>query len=118
MIDLKFSYNWNHKLDCNAFTTIRLYNSQKHIPGQEVNILLNEKSIGTGAIKDVVLFQLDKLNSFTSFLDTGYSVEETKKIFYKMYPKVNFSITQLALILIVKNPVEQRKAVQQKELFN
>lgn len=117
MIDLKFSYNWNHKLDCTAFTTIRLYNPQKHVKGNQVNIFLNDTPKGPGKIFDVVVFLLENLNSFTSYLDTGYSVDQTKSIFRKIYPKVDFSLTRLALILVVKDPAEAKQKVEQKELF-
>ena len=108
MIDVKFSYNWNKKLDCHAFTTIRLYNPQKHFKGQAVRILLNDKYLTDGFIYDVSVFKIDQLNDFMAYVDTGYSAEEAKKILYKMYSKVDFKTQKLAMILIVKE--EKTKA--------
>ncbi len=102
MIDIKFSYNWNKKLDCHAFTTIRLYNPGKHFKGQSVRMLLNGNPIGEGLIHDVSTFYLSKINSFMAFIDTGYSVEETIGIIKKMYPKIDFTTTKMVMILIVK----------------
>lgn len=103
METIPFSYNWNNKLDCKAFTTIRLYNPNKHFEGNQVNIWLKGGARGTGTIKAVKPFLLEKLNPFISYLDTGYSVEECRNIILKMYPSINFQTKQLALILIVKD---------------
>lgn len=113
MDKMNFSYNWNNKLDCHAFTTLRICNPSKHIVGNKVEIILKDKVIGPGTIMAVNRFHLDKINPFISYLDTGYSVDECKKIIRTMYPKVDFLKCQLALILIVKDkPV---KAVEKKE---
>lgn len=114
MIDVKFSYNWNKKLDCHAFTTIRLYNSAKHYKGQSVRILLKDEVLGEGMIHEMVVFYLNALNPFMSFIDTGYSLEEARSIILKMYPKVDFTQTRLVMMLIVKN---KKEPVKEKELL-
>ncbi|HMR84804.1 MAG TPA: hypothetical protein PKE30_16780 [Niabella sp.] len=103
MVILPFSYNWNNKLDCTAFTTIRIFNTEKHIEGIRVNAVLKGQSKGFGTIMSVKPFYLAQLNTFISYLDTGYSVEECRNIILKMYPKVDFAKQQLALLLIVKD---------------
>lgn len=103
MLLLPFSYNWNNKLDCKAFTTIRIYNPTVHIPGTKVDPIFKGISKGIGKIMEVKPFHLANLNPYISYLDTGYSVEECKGIILKMYPKVDFNKKQLALILIVKD---------------
>ncbi len=103
MLILPFSYNWNNKLDCDAFTTIRIYNYQKHIPGTAVDPQLKGISKGIATMLEVKPFYLHNLNAFISYLDTGYSVEECTKVIKTMYPKVDFTKTQLALLLIIKN---------------
>lgn len=103
MITIPFSYNWNRKLDCKAFTTIRLYNPGKHVPGTKIQIWMRGGSMGTGTIMDVKPFLLEKLNPFMSYLDMGYSVEEGRNVILKMYPTVDFKIKKLAFILILKD---------------
>ncbi len=100
---LPFSYNWNNKLDCLAFTTIRLYNPNKHIPGVKVDPVLKGQSKGPGTIVEVKPFLLQNLNPYMSYLDTGYNVEECTKIIRTMYPKIDFTTKKLAFILIVKD---------------
>jgi hypothetical protein len=103
MMDLIFSYNWNNKLDCNAFTTIRLYDPAKHQAGTEVQIKLKGQDKGVGTIKAVKVFMLDQLNDYIAYLDTGYDKQECENIIRRMYSNVDFKYKQLALLLIVKH---------------
>lgn len=116
--DLKFSFNWNNKLDCHAFTTICVFNPMWHIVGNKCNILLKDQSKGTGTIKEIRHFLLESLNPFISYLDTGYSVEETKAIFHKMYPNKDFSVSKLALILIVKDKNQTNEKTSHPDVSN
>lgn len=115
MIDLKFSYNWNHKLDCHAFTTIRIFQPAKHIAGEKVRLLLKDQEIGNATIKSINTFFINQLNPFMSYVDTGYSPQECEAIIRKMYPKIDLGITRLAMLLIVKDEI---KKPQQPQLFN
>jgi len=110
MIDLKFSYNWNKKLDCDAFTTIRLYNLHKHYKGQSVRVLLKDQFLFEGIIWEVSTFMLDQMNEFVALIDTGYTLEEAKQIIRRMYPSVNFQKQRLAFILVKKNKQDKKAA--------
>ncbi|MFC4262454.1 hypothetical protein ACFOWM_06180 [Ferruginibacter yonginensis] len=105
-MDLKFSFNWNNKLDCIAFTTIRIFNPTLHTEGRAVNIFLKEKPLATGVIKKVKPFFLKDLNDYISYLDTGYDVENCTAVLRNMYQSFDFNNKQLALILIVKNKIK------------
>jgi hypothetical protein len=94
-----FSYNWNNKINCKAFTTIRLSNSQKYIVDREYWIRLKSEIKSKAILRAVNHFTIDKLNDFISFLDTGYNAFECKKILRRMYPKVDFERNTLCLIL-------------------
>lgn len=107
---ITFNYNWNKKLNNDAFTTIRLRNDKKFRVGETYYIDLNDKnrkiSFGVAIIHDIKYFTIDKLNSFISYLDTGYNVDECKRIIETMYknsvPPINWSTQELSLILLVK----------------
>jgi hypothetical protein len=103
MLQIPFSQNWNNKLNCSAFTTIRLYNASKHQAGTPVLIVLKGATIAEGKIIAVKPFILASLNEYMAYLDTGYSRAETDKLIRTMYPTVDFTKKQLAFILIVKN---------------
>lgn len=99
---INFSTNWNKKLDCSAFTTIRLRNDNKYKAKEHYELNLNKKFIGTGFCIDIKHFWLKDINDFIAYLDTGYDKEEFKEILKKMYPKVDFTKTQLSIILLKK----------------
>lgn len=94
--ELKFSYNWNKKLDCNAFTSLRL--SGRFNVGDEVNIkLIGKKALidkGLAICKGKKRLTLDAINEYIALLDTGYSSDECKQIIKRMYPKINQWDTQ------------------------
>jgi hypothetical protein len=100
MEDLKFSHNWNNKLNCRYFTTLR-----KHIKGrfkiyQKVNILLNGNFKGQAIIEDVKVIKAGMLNDWHCGLDTGYNVDETRAILAKMYGKDFTLDSKLDFILL------------------
>jgi hypothetical protein len=99
---ISFSYNWNNKLDCRAFTTIRLYNPNKYILHANYRIELqgNEKCIGK--IVAINRFKLEDLTETVAYIDTGYNKAECEGIIRKMYKDVNFSQQLLSLITIAK----------------
>lgn len=83
---INFSYNWNNKLDCKCFTTLRLSNHNKYRTGLEYEVHLKNQRIKNARIVEIKVFTLDKINEFISRIDTGYSKEETIKIINRMYP--------------------------------
>lgn len=91
------------KLDCQAFTTLRIFSAKHHVPGRPVKITMKGHELAKGRIEAVKAFHIDKLSPYISYLDTGYSVEECKNILKRMYSQVNWDRTELALILIVKD---------------
>ena len=99
---ISFSFNWNKKLDCDAFTTIRLYQPEKYIVGKRYKIQLKKEKQFKAVIIDVKKFMLKDLSNFIAYLDTGYSKENCQSIITKMYSKVDFTTQYLSLILIHK----------------
>lgn len=98
---INFSYNWNHKLSCKAFTTLRLSNRKKYIVGEMYRIVLKEKLLKYCQIVEIRNIKYSSLNEFVAYIDTGYSLKEVKEILCKMYPKLkNEENTELMLILL------------------
>ena len=85
MQTIDFSYNWNNKLNCKAFTTWRVHNPKKYYEGAIVDITLKDEHLFTAAIVKVRTLLLNQANEYISYLDTGYSVEEFQDIVLKMY---------------------------------
>lgn len=83
-----FSHNWNNKLGCDCFTTIRLHNPQKYKVKQVYHILLNDNLIKEAIILDIKTISFSQINNFIAYLDTGLSVEECKGLLKRMYYKI------------------------------
>lgn len=103
---LKFTYNWNNKLDCVCFTTLRLSGNWEE--GMEVDVWLKGKdgwiAKGPAVILDKKTFHLNSINEFIARLDTGYSAEQCKTIVRKMYKKENPLMDLLLLKYVGKGP--------------
>lgn len=99
MEQLKFSYNWNNKLNCHYYTTIRL-SSPKYHKEQIIDVQLKGQHLHQGKIIEIRVIGIDQINEFIGGLDTGYGAEETKNILKKMYKQATDSTTLFALMLI------------------
>lgn len=100
---IKFSYNWNNKLNCKAFTTLRL-SSEKYEAEKVYDIYLQEKKnetpifLGKARCVATKVFELEKVNDFIAYLDTGYNAQECWNIVRRMYKKDN---PEMMLVLLV-----------------
>ena len=99
---INFSWNWNGKLFCKCFTTIRIRNDYKYQVGNEFDIQLHGKDLGPGVIRSITHFTLDKLTANMSYLDTGYSINKCKQTILTMYKNKNldWNSQQFSFILI------------------
>lgn len=97
---INFSTNWNNKLDCNCFTTLRLKNDKKYQLNHTYRIDLKKKPFKKAEILEIKSIYFIQINEFIARLDTGYSAQETKDIIKKMYPKVNLSTQPFYFILL------------------
>ena len=114
MESIKFTTNWNKKLETDNFTTIRLRNPYKYKLGEVYEIQQKVKgqfvSIGKGRIIQLHQLKLDQFKEIPCYLDTGYSLAETKEIIKKMYPKIRaWQQQDLYYMLIQKVKPEQSK---------
>ena len=107
MKTLKFSYNWNHKLETDHFTTIRLANPYFYQLGETYRIIeqRNKHELidrGLGQIIELCAIKIDQLRPFMCYLDTGYSRSVTHEIIQKMYPGKDWTAQTLYYMLIKK----------------
>lgn len=114
METVKFSYNWNNKLNCKAFTTLRLHNPRKYIPGVQY-LITDGKHQFVAVLKTLRTFGINHLNDFVCHIDTGYDRQQTISILRRMYPKMDLDTTLFDYCLFVK--VESPKARQNELQF-
>ena len=88
MKHLKFSTNWNNKLECRYFTTVRIVN--KFTVGERIIIVFKNK-FKFGRVMETRKIKGEDFNDFLCYLDTGYNLEQTKSIILKMYDRKNWS---------------------------
>ena len=96
---LKFKNNWNNKLFCKHFTTIRI-SSNKWKVGQVYDMEFNgtTKKVECVHIQPMMLAMIPE---YVYYTDTGYSKRESIEIFKKMYKNTNIDVMQVAFLVIV-----------------
>lgn len=82
--EIKFSQNWNKKLNCQAFTTIRRP-SAFWVVGREYRIYLNGVHVKDAKLIEIIHGDPRTLTETMARLDTGYDKRETLDILAKMY---------------------------------
>jgi hypothetical protein len=101
MDTLGFSKNWNNKLACPYFTTIRLHDPKRFYVGAEFDIVLQKKTLKGARIIDVRSFTIDRINDFISYLDSGLNAGDLTIMLQTMYKNycVNWNNQLLDFIL-------------------
>lgn len=110
MEEINFTTNWNNKLDCKSFTSMRLHYGDKWKIGTLYQVNLNTHPKCTAMLIDKRILKIIQLNEFICRLDTGYSLNETITILKKMYPAVNWQIQSIALLLFIKESRDTRQS--------
>lgn len=112
-VRLEFSYNWNNKLSCPAFTTLRLHNPKRYYNGAVFEIILKGKkseefSQGIAEVRCIRTIPKGSISDFMSYIDTGYSRDECMSILSRMYPNSNDQ-TMFDYVLLVKVREKEKK---------
>ena len=100
METLKFSYDWNKKLQTNYYTTIRL--SPRFEVGEVVGVMCGKKRMNNAQCRAKKKILLKDIDVFTATLDTGYDLDTTKKILEQMYPGKDWHTQPIYLYLFMR----------------
>lgn len=99
---MSFSHNWNRKLDCISFTTLRLHND-KYKAGDKwaVQYKHSIKPFWAQIVEKRVI-RLEDINEFMARIDTGYDAYECRNILRTMYKNkgINWATQKLDFILM------------------
>lgn len=106
MQSLNFSSNWNNKLSCKVFTTIRL--SNRFNIGSVVDVKLKGKSLCSAKCTGKKKMKLSSINEYIAGIDTGYSADECKKVIRTMYSNKNIDWSKQPLYFYLFHKVEKK----------
>lgn len=96
---LQFTTNWNNKLHCKAFTTLRLLSPRYNV-GNVFDVRLRGDHLGNAQVVCATPIRLKELTDHICYLDTGYNAEHTRGIIRKMYANSNIDFTHRKLVLV------------------
>lgn len=80
----KFSQNWNNKLDCNQFSTIRLRNDLLNVVGDVAMCKYKEKSFKVQVVY-ISHFPFRKLNDGITRIDMDLPLDKARTVLERMY---------------------------------
>lgn len=105
---IEFSFNWNGKLDCKSFTSIRVHNDRKYITGNIYHVILKRNKVteydyGHAKLIDKKVFRLRDLTEWMSHIDLALNKEEGIKKILEIYKWATID-TQFDYLLFSKNP--------------
>lgn len=105
---IKFSTNWNNKLSCDYFTTIRLA-SPKYQVDKIYIIELKGKALKWVRMIEGRIITMAQMNEWVTRLDTGYDCKKFYDLFNRMYPNTDWTTQRLVLCLFETIPTPQAK---------
>ena len=109
---LDFNENWNGKLNCQCFTTIRLHNPIKNCVGAIKQIYLKDRNKGDAKIMHVSRITLDQINLPMAKLDSGLLPDELRAKLRELYkshrPNWNTQTLDFLVLEYLKDSKESR----------
>ncbi|QJW92491.1 hypothetical protein HNV11_23760 (plasmid) [Spirosoma taeanense] len=101
---LEYSFNWNNKLDCLHYTTMRLENPGKYQVGRKFGVYLNGKHIHDAQVIEVKSLTINQITEWSARLDTGLSKAKCIDLLKTMYKnkQIDWTTQKLNWVLLEK----------------
>lgn len=107
MESLYFTHNWNQKLYCRSFSTVRIENPVKYRLNEEYRVYLKQTGsrppidMGIAILKDISYFYLFDVTPAIALIDTNLSREDFIKLVLTMYKNagIDFNIKRMSLLI-------------------
>ena len=100
---LEFEENYNGKLNCQCFTTIRLHHPVKNAVGAIKQVYLKGVWKGNARIMHAATITLDRINLPMAKLDTGVQPDGCRRLIRNLYKGrsgINWETQQLDYIVL------------------
>lgn len=98
-LSIRFRENFNNKLSCKYFTSIRPFEDYIGHIGEVFNIVSCNFYLKRAQLISVDRVFLSELPNYIVMLDSGYTKPEFMGIFNEFYPSAVIERTQFALLL-------------------
>ncbi len=99
-VQIKFAHNWNNKLECKLFTTIRNWRKDKEeyykaCIGHIFDVMLSNNKIGEAVLRGAFVEDIQDIPVLILMLDTGMtSIPDILKLFKK------FGVEEKVIVLL------------------
>ena len=110
---LNFSTNWNGKLNCNCYTTIRKL-SPGYTVGKVFDVYLVDEFLHQANLVSKTIISINEITDPMAYVDTGYNAAETKGIFRKMYATIDLQTQPFLLMVFQKLNVDLKQNIVKK----
>ena len=100
---LEFEDNFNNKLNCQCFTTIRIHQPVRNAIGAVKQVYLKGVWKGNARIIHATTITMDRINLPMAKLDSGLMPEECRRLIRNLYrnrPGINWEAQQLDYLLL------------------
>ncbi len=85
MPTIRFSTNWNGKLNNKSFTTLRVHDPLRYKAGTIFSVEVDGKLFVNAKVITVKTMTLSKVSEFEARLDSGYSRKEFINLIKRLY---------------------------------
>lgn len=105
--EVHFSHNWNNKLNCDSFSTIRLRNDNKYVLLDLYKVFLKrevtnkEVDFSIVRLQSISHFYLHKVTPGITFIDANLPVIDFIELIKKMYKNKNIDFHRKQLSFLV-----------------
>ena len=107
METLTFTHNWNLKLNCRSFSTVRVENPKKYRLNEEYRVLLKQTGtrptidMGIAVLRHISHFYLFDVNPGISLLDANLNREDFIKLVLTMYKNAGIDFNKQRMSFLV-----------------
>ena len=104
MKSISFTTNWNNKLNCSAFSTIRISNEVYKV-GEHYEVKIKKRVQGQFRIVEKKTFLLKNISEGMAWIDTGYGRTQTIDIIKRIHNSRNYNwdTQKLDWIILVRD---------------
>lgn len=107
----RFSKNWNNKLDCEFFTTVRYWSNQ-YRQGDLHDIELNGQYVKTCKVLGLITCKLEEIGPLVTYPDAGLSPEDFREMMRKMYQNKPTPPDEADFVVVLFKTVAQKGGVK------